>query len=429
MAVFDTIQGALDRFITPISVKMSNNAVVQALSGGMMSVMPVTLGVSLMAVVINFTVGGWKDILMSSGLYTVGNEVLAVTLSLLALYLSFTIATRYGVSIGLNGTNSAVVTLGIMLVLMPITLDGETYKYFINTSYLGSNGIFMALVLGIAVPAILQALMKRFTFKLPDTVPPMVSESLAPTFATIIMFTAAFLIKWGFTFTPWGNVFDMVNTFISAPIMNVGTSPFAVLIVYTLASLVWFFGVHPSVITNVYAPVMLAVMAANTEAALAGNPLPYLTVFVMRLQMALGGTGEGIGVALSLLFTKSERYKAMRKIAVAPALFNISEPLMFGLPVVLNPVYLVPCLLATPVCGCVAWVLCQFGLGAGLNPSILMPWIMPAPVSAFFMGGIGLAIISLICCIVATLVFFPFVKAADNMALAEEAQKRAAEEA
>lgn len=422
MAVFDAVQGALDRYIAPLATKLSASNIIKALSGGMMSAMPVTLGVALLAIAVNLPIPGWTEWLAASGLSAVVNQVLAVSMNMLALYMVFAMSYRWGKSLELPGMTAAIVTIGMFLVLMPLVVETSDYSvtYLINTSYLGSNGIFLGIILSILVPKVLQLLMKHLRLKLPDSVPPMVTDSLSPTFAAIVMFTVACLIKWGIMFTPWGNLFDLINTLVATPIMNVGSSPLAIILVYTFASLLWFFGVHPSAILNVYAPVISAITMANIEALLSGQPLPHLTWQVINLVMSIGGTGEGIGVALSALTAKSERYKAISRLAIVPAIFNISEPLMFGIPVVLNPTFFIPIVLATPVCGAIAWGLSELGLGAALSPAVNVPWIMPQPITGFLAGGIGVCAIIVVCIIAATLVFFPFFKMADRMALADE---------
>ncbi len=251
-------------------------------------------------------------------------------------------------------------------------------------------------------------------------VPPMVADSLSPMFAAIVLFTAVWFAKWGLSFTPWGNLFDMINTLIGTPVTMVGASPLAYIIVCSLQSIFWFFGVHPNVMLNFYAPVIMACSAANTEAIIAGEALPYGAWAVVALGTAIGGQANALGISISLLFTKSERFKAIRGIALVPSLFNISEPLMFGLPVVLNPTYFIPFVLNIPVCAIVVQALYALGLGAAFNPTIQLPWVLPQPVIAFMQGGIGCLVISVAVLAVSVLMYTPFTLMADRQALREE---------
>ena len=421
MAVFDKIQNIMDKTIAPVASKVADSKMLDALMGGMMCTLPMTLGVSVIAILINFPIPGFSDWVVSSGLMATGNSILTVTMNMMGIYISFFIGLRWGKVCGLSGYTGGIVSGAVFLAFMPQqSFEDIPMASFINTSYMGSNGIFVAILLGLIVPKVTAILMSKLEIKLPDMVPPMVADSLSPMFAAIVLFTAVWFAKWGLSFTPWGNLFDMINTLIGTPVTMVGASPLAYIIVCSLQSSFWFFGVHPNVMLNFYAPVIMACSAANTEAIIAGEALPYGAWAVVALGTAIGGQANALGISISLLFTKSERFKAIRGIALVPSLFNISEPLMFGLPVVLNPMYFIPFVLNIPVCAIVVQALYALGLGAAFNPTIQLPWVLPQPVIAFMQGGIGCLVISVAVLAVSVLMYTPFTLMADRQALREE---------
>ena len=421
MAVFDKIQNIMDKTIAPMASKVADSKMLDALMGGMMCTLPMTLGVSVIAILINFPIPGFSDWVVSSGLMATGNSILTVTMNMMGIYISFFIGLRWGKVCGLSGYTGGIVSGAVFLAFMPQqSFEDIPMASFINTSYMGSNGIFVAILLGLIVPKVTAILMSKLEIKLPDMVPPMVADSLSPMFAAIVLFTAVWFAKWGLSFTPWGNLFDMINTLIGTPVTMVGASPLAYIIVCSLQSIFWFFGVHPNVMLNFYAPVIMACSAANTEAIIAGEALPYGAWAVVALGTAIGGQANALGISISLLFTKSERFKAIRGIALVPSLFNISEPLMFGLPVVLNPMYFIPFVLNIPVCAIVVQALYALGLGAAFNPTIQLPWVLPQPVIAFMQGGIGCLVISVAVLAVSVLMYTPFTLMADRQALREE---------
>lgn len=421
MAVFDKIQNIMDKTIAPVASKVADSKMLDALMGGMMCTLPMTLGVSVIAILINFPIPGFSDWVVSSGLMATGNSILTVTMNMMGIYISFFIGLRWGKVCGLSGYTGGIVSGAVFLAFMPQqSFEDIPMASFINTSYMGSNGIFVAILLGLIVPKVTAILMSKLEIKLPDMVPPMVADSLSPMFAAIVLFTAVWFAKCGLSFTPWGNLFDMINTLIGTPVTMVGASPLAYIIVCSLQSIFWFFGVHPNVMLNFYAPVIMACSAANTEAIIAGEALPYGAWAVVALGTAIGGQANALGISISLLFTKSERFKAIRGIALVPSLFNISEPLMFGLPVVLNPTYFIPFVLNIPVCAIVVQALYALGLGAAFNPTIQLPWVLPQPVIAFMQGGIGCLVISVAVLAVSVLMYTPFTLMADRQALREE---------
>lgn len=433
MHVFDAMQSTLERYVSPIAEKLNENQAIQSLTRGMMGTMPIMLGVCLLSIIVNLPIEPLSAFLASSGLADAANGVLTVTMNMLALYVCVSISYTYAKMKGENGICTAMLTLGIFMVMVPLVVqvEGRSSISLINTSYLGSQGIFVAIALSLLVVSLYSFLMKRMKIKLPESIPTMVSDSLSPTFVAIVMFTLALLVKWGFTFTPWGNLFDCVNALVATPIMNIGTSPVSFILVYTIACFFWFFGIHPTAILNVYSPVLSASLIANIEAYTSGTPsalLPFLIISVLRVCVNIGGSGEGIGLALCSLTAKSERYKALSKVAIVPALFNISEPLMFGMPVVMNPTFFIPMVFVQPICLLAAWGMTALGFANALNPAASTPWVVPNLISSFIAGGFGFAAMILVIIVLATLLWYPFFKVADNQALREEAEAIAASE-
>lgn len=262
-----------------------------------------------------------------------------------------------------KGIIGAIIALASFIVLIPVqrftTEQGKSVST-LATSYLGSDGIFLAIILGLAVPSLYCWLMKKnLRLKLPDSVPPMVSQSLAPTFVTMIIFTTIFVIKYACTFTPYGNLFTLVSTLIGKPIATFGANPVSLIIVFTLMNLIWFFGVHPNAILMPYMPILTLVNLANQEAFLAGNALPYLTFAVVATCVQIGGAGNTLGLCIASFFAKSEKYKAMRKLVTPANIFNINEPVIFGFPVMLNPLYFFPMVFSPAIVGLITYGLCQ----------------------------------------------------------------------
>lgn len=425
MVFFDKMQAGLEKYIAPLAEKVNGSDVIKALSRGMMYTMPITLGVCVLAILVNMPIEQWTTFLTSSGLSAVCNQVLTVTMNMLALYIVISVAYNHGKQKGVNGITASIVTLGVFLVLMPLNVvtEGRSTSYSISTTYLGSNGIFVAILLGISISWLYAFLMKRIAIKLPESVPTMVTDSLSPTFVAIVIFSFAFLLKWGLTFTAYNNLFDMINEVLAMPIMNVGSSPWAIIIAYTFSNLLWFFGVHPSAVMNVFSPAISVCLLGNLEAFMAGTPvaeLPNLAFVTIYAAMSLGGSGNLIGLAISMMKAKSQRYKALFKVAGIPSLFNISEPMMFGVPVVLNPIFFIPMVIATPLCSFIAWGLCNIGLANAINPAVMSPWVMPKFISGFMSGGVGLFAIVMICMITSVLLYYPFFKIADKKACEEE---------
>ena len=420
MALTDTFQNILEKTVGPFAHKLSENIAIQGVTQGFMATMPVTLGVALLSIISGIPIEPLQAFLTSSGLGAVITNALAVTMNMQALYIAIMVAYAHGNLRGGNGTASAVLAVASMLVLMPLQTQELAPGYSVSLipqSYLGSNGIFIALILGIVLPPMLSFLLKHVSIDLPSSVPEFVNRSLSPTFASIIILTGMVLISWGLTFTPFGNIYDLVSQTVAMPIMAVGSSPWSYLAVSAFAQFIWFFGVHPSSIMSAYAMVSMAVSTQNIEAFMQGAALPALAFAVVSVVQ----NADSLALGICAFFCKSERYKPLGRLAIVPAFFNITEPLMFGMPIVLNPTFFIPFVLAKPIIGLIAIGGTALGLAGAFNPTVAMPFVMPQFLSTLLQGGIGLMAIDLVCIAVMVLLFMPFFRMADKEALAEEA--------
>lgn len=423
------MQEFLNEKVMPALGKLSQVTVIKAIQYGCMATMPLTLGVVLISIAANFPITAWTDWLAATGLSTHATAVVQVTMSISGLYMAFFIGYYNTSERRHNGLTGGAISLGTFLALMPqeIAYEGGTVSG-LSFDYLGSNGIFGGMIIAICVTGVYCWLDgKNLKIKLPDSVPPKVTESLEPTFISIIIFTCVFLIRVAFSYTPYGNFYDAVNTIVGTPITGLGSSPVAATIYMVFVSLFWFFGIHPNTLVAIYMPVFVATGQANLSAYLAGEALPYLSFSGTLAYYAIGGSGNTLGLALIMPFVcKSERYKALSKLSIGPALFNINEPLIFGLPMMLNFTFLPPMVLSAVANGILGYFFYTLGVFNTLNPTISMPWTTPAFITPFFTIGLVGVLCACVAVVMDALIYLPFLKVADNAALAEEQENREA---
>ncbi|WP_326513233.1 PTS sugar transporter subunit IIC [Clostridium intestinale] len=416
------IMETMEKKVMPPMAKLNKNKVIKALTMGMMSTMPLTLGTCLIAIAVNFPLKSWTDFLAKTGVDVHMNAVINGTTQLMALYIVFAIAYNYAKLKGHDGMTASMLSLGSYIILMPQQVMVDNAPILALTkNYLGSTAIFGGMIIALLVTHLYCYLDKKgLVIKMPDSVPEMVSKSLSPTFIAIIVFIVVLFVRIGFAATTYGNVYDFINGTIGSPIMKFGASPWSVVIVFMIINFLWFFGIHPNTILSVYMPVLITAGTANIAAFQSGQPLPYFAFSAIAAYIGLGGAGSTLGLAICMLTAKSERYKTMGKLAIVPSLFNINEPLIFGVPIMFNPIYFIPMLLSTPVGALVGLIFIKLGAHAKMNPSISLPWTMPSPVGAAITTGL-FASLGICCAILAvTLLYFPFFKYADRQAFKEE---------
>ncbi|PGE66604.1 PTS sugar transporter subunit IIC [Bacillus toyonensis] len=428
MKLLEGTKNGLERIITPLTNYLGNSKVVNAITSGMMMTIPVTIGVTLFAILGNLPFEGWKEFLIQIGIYTHMQDMISATLSLLAVYMVVIIAYSYAKEEGMNGMTAAVIALGSFLCLMPMSIKvGEEQIPAILNQYLGSDGIFVAMFVGVFTSKLYCSLKrKNIGVKLPESVPPMVADAINPVFISIIIFTLIFFIRVIFGYTPYENIFNFVSQVIALPVKFIGSSVWSVIAIFTFMNICWFFGLHPAPIINVWYSATAPLFTAAITAFASGTPfseIPYLAFTLMHFAVVIGGTGNTLGLAINLLFAKSEQYKSLGKIGIVPNIFNINEPIVFGLPLVLNPIYFIPLITSSIVGGLMGIVFLNItGILSNFNPLIELPWVTPAPFAAYISGGWLLFIMTVLIIVSQILLYYPFFKMGDKKAYEAEQQ-------
>lgn len=422
MKTFEKIQALLEKIVNPIAEKLSNNVYIEGLTEGFLSVIPISIGTAIIAVLTNLPIDSWTKFLNDIGLYSVAQDFISLTMSLLAIYISFTISFSISKKKTNNPVIGAVLTVASVIALMPlrsIELNAANVSV-LETSHLGSNGLFVAIILGMIIPAFIGFLeKKKLTLKLPKSVPPMVADSLSPTFVAMILFMIVFGVKYGLSLTSYDNLFNLIFTFVSNPILSLGTSVWALIFAFSFMNLCWFFGIHPSPLFNCYLPVIIGASVGNVEAMAQGKPMPYFMFQIVLIVVYLGGNGNTLGLCISTLFAKSEKYKAMRKLVIPANIFNINEPIIFGFPTMLNPLYFVPMVFSSFFTGSIIYGILQF-ISFNINPAVYVPWVTPGFVQSFLIGGVPLLLIWIFALLLHTMIYLPFFLIDDRNALKEE---------
>lgn len=423
--MFNKLQSFLEKTLQPFAIKMSQNPVVQSITNGMMGIISLTVGVCLVSILVNLPFEPWITFLTNIKILGTAKELISATSSMLALYVVVSISYSYAKTLKQDTRACVITSLAVFVTLMPQTVTvGEQSVSALLSSNLGSNGMFLALIIGLVVTGIYNFLITHnVKINMPEQVPPNVCNAMTPIIACMIIFTGTLFVKWGFALTQFGDIYTFFKDILMAPLMAVlGTSIITPILYCVLRALFWFFGIHPSPINAVYLPISAAVTTANIEAMQAGSPIPYILFAITTAFGMMGGTGSTLSLNILMLKAKSERYKALNKVAFVPGLFNINEPLVFGVPVMYNPIMLIPTILA-PLSGAfIAWLSVATGFinGNNFNPAVSVAWVIPSPIAAFLRGGICFFIAIVVAIVVQCAIFYPFFKMLDDQAYAEE---------
>ena len=264
---------------------------------------------------------------------------------------------------------------------------------------LGSSGLFLAIGIAVITDDAFAIARRRLGF----LVGPVIAGS-------VVIGIAALLMVFGISLT---SALDVAI----APLGNLGDSLTALLIITLVETLLWTIGIHgPALLAAVVLPVYVNLQLQNTEAIAHNQPLPHIVTVSIFLFVFPGGAGATLPLVLLLLRSKVKRVRNVALATLLPALVNVNEPLMFGLPLVLNPVLGVPFVVTPLVLAIVTWWAMQLGLVA--RPAYYIPSTVPIPFGAFAATkdwwSIALMGVNLI---LGLLIYAPFVAAYERNAL------------
>jgi len=284
---------------------------------------------------------------------------------------------------------------------------------------IGTAGIFTGIIMSIiAVKLYVLCVKRNWTVKMPDVVPVGVSRSftaLIPTFfiAFVVMLINGVLVVMGTDIfkmiaIPFGFVTNLTNTWLGIMVINL------------LIGALWIVGIHGANIINSF---LIPIVLANMQANVNGANIPFAGEF-KNSYVTLGGAGSTLGLVIFLAFVaKSDQLKVLGKASLVPGIFNINEPLVFGIPIVFNPYLAIPFLISPMVSASLAYFAIKFEI---VKPMIAqIPWPSPAGIGAFIGSGGDwkAAVLALICATVAFFIWLPFIKFYDNKLVREEQQK------
>ncbi len=422
----------VDRFQL-VATNIQENRYVKAISNGFMSTLAVLMFGAICALIVGFPVPGWTDWVRATpfgAALQLGNDV---SIGLLALYVVVSISYRLAREFDKDALGAVVISLLAFAMVLPMSTvftpdsgDPITVTGVIPVEWLGSKGVFSALIVAIVATRIYIFILDRgWKISMPASVPPAVSRPFEAIIPAAIVGTLFLVVHEIFAATSFQHMGAFIFTSIGQPIAAMGDSYWTWLVIVLLSQILWVFGIHNSAVWGLVFPIMLPAAFANQDAGAAGEALPYLVTItlVFAIYQWIGGSGNTLGLATNMvLFAKSKRYKTLGRLAGPPSIFNINEPLMFGFPIVYNPLMAIPFIL-TPVINITAGYLLVV-TGVIGNPYIALPvsaFTMPIIPGGFIIGGgISFGIFLIVAYLVSVVTYFPFFRAADRRELAEE---------
>ena len=418
----EKLTGLLNRHIVPGLTVLSENTYLSAIRAGMVSVVPLTIIGGLFIILSYLPISGW-DKIVAPYLSLLQIPVTA-TFGLLSVFACFAIAYDLGKQFKQEAIVSATMaTLVFLLIQLKVGDSAEDIAFSMDS--LGSKGLFTAVLIALISVRVQKYFSDRnFVIKLPENVPAVVYESfvsLSPLFFLVTLF-------WLIRFVLGVDIDHLVQIAFKPLIFALNTLP-GILMYAFLVTLLWSVGINgDNAMDAIVAPIFLQYLTANVEAMIHGQPLPYITAYgFFTAFVNVGGTGATIALALVMWNSKEPGYRKVSRLSLPTQIFQINEPIFFGFPIVLNPIFMIPYILNALILTSSTFLLMQAHL---INkPFVNVPWTTPPIIGHYLVSGGDwrAAVWGVASIVIAMAVYFPFAKVAERQRLKAEAEGTAHE--
>lgn len=402
----------------PVANKIGSNKALISIRNGITLAMPLIIIGSLFLIISSFPVEAWTNFLAEHGIDKILNKGVDASFGILGLVASFGIANAFAVQKDKDGISAGVIALSSFLVLTPNILTEESGSG-IPVAFMGASGLFVAILIALISSAIFSWFIDHnIQIKLPENVPPAVARSfsaLIPGAAIITLWLLVYAVLTKANIAS-GNVHQLLMDIFGGPLGLLGGTLGGTIISIILVSVFWFMGIHGAdVVNSVIIPVWLIQTDANRLAVQAGEALPNIITYPFIYNFVyMGGGGATLGLVIAIAVTATRRKsskltKNLAPLTLAPGIFNINEPAMFGLPIVLNVQLIIPFILAPVFNAVVTYFAMALGIVHG-TVGVTIPWTMPPIISGYLATGghISGAVLQIVLLIANVLIYLPF---------------------
>jgi len=426
----------MDRFmdkigdtIAPIATKMTSNRYLSAIKEGFFGSTPILIAGSIFLLFTSLPFNGYAEFMTN----IFGKKWMdffylpyQASFNLMSIYVVVGMARSLSKYYKVDEKLAIALSFVGIFVLTPLIFTADGAKGLPLDNF-AAKGLFVCMIAtAISIEIYRFCAQKGITIKMPDSVPQNVSNAFAaviPAFAIILLFD---VLRTLFAMTDFGSAQQFIFTILQQPLQSLGGTLPAIFIALLVESVIWCFGIHgSSIVSSVMNPIWYALSAENLAAVEAGIAMPNIVNYqFISFFVKLGGVGATLSLTLLCLFkSKSDQYKALGKLGIGASLFNINEPIIFGFPIVLNPMMMIPFVLSNVTVGVVTYAAIWSGLVPYIN-GVNLPYTIPVVISGFMLCGWRGALLQVVLLLITGLIYYPFFKAQDKQAYLEEQEQK-----
>ncbi|WP_394873152.1 PTS sugar transporter subunit IIC [Clostridium butyricum] len=424
---FDKFSEVLERKLMPLADKVGKQRHLSAVKDGMLAYVPFTIIASIFLIIAYVPIPAYQNLITNllgvespevwqGKLLYVSNATMDVGGLYVLIAATYSLAKSYNI----NKLQSILTALGCFLIVTPYTATEA--GNMLSITRVGAQAMFLALIVCIISVEIYRRVEEKgLTIKMPAAVPPAVAKPFESIIPALLSITVFFVLRLIFEITLQSDLFTVINLIIGKPLLLLGGTLPGMILSLLFEQLLWFFGLHGgSIVQGAMTPIWTVLEDANRLASVAGEVPPNIISLSFRNSFASIGI---VGAIIALVIVaKSKQYKEIGKVAAVPYVFNIGEPTLFGIPLMLNPIYFVPLVITPSISAVISYAAFATKLVPLPTGLAQLPWTTPPIVSGYLVtGSIRGALLQVVLLLVVTLIWIPFIKMADRKICREEA--------
>ncbi|MBD2780950.1 PTS sugar transporter subunit IIC [Xenorhabdus sp. 42] len=428
MGIYASLTRIVESHIAPVAGKIGSQRHIIAIRDGFISAMPFLIIGSIMLIIANppfdaqtSSSFGQAWLIFAKKHWATITMPFFMTMGLMSVFVSVGTAYSLAKSYNLDGLTAGLLSLMAFLLAAAPQADNK-----MPLDFLGGAGVFTALICAIWSVELIRLLKKyNIAIRLPSQVPPAIARSfelLYPVMGILLtVYPISLLLQSEFELLLPEAVMRLFE-----PLIAVGDTLPAIMLLVLLANLLWFAGIHgDNIVTGLLNPIFMANIAANAALVAQGMATTQiLTAPYWAFYVCIGGSGSTLVLAFLYLRSRSIHLKTIGKLGVVPAIFNINEPLLFGSPIVMNPTLLIPLLIVPLVNAVLAYGALHLDFVEKMVA--ISPWTAPAPVGALISAAWDYRAFLLVgvLMVIDLLIWYPFFKVYEKQLLAEEQKSK-----
>lgn len=424
--MFAKFEALMNKYMMPLAHKVDKQKHLSSIKAAMVAMTPFTILGSFFAIIPALpNMIGENNVVSKFILDNAELLDLPVTLSIgfMSIYVVMCISYNLGnhYKLYIPGCIS-LSTFGFLFVATEMVDGNLSLKNF------GSKGLFCAMLVGLVTVELYRFCKeKNLTIRMPEGVPDFVSKSFELIPTTIIVAGTFIIIRW-LSLQIFDTLPPQILTTFLEPLVGSMDNPWSVLALNFCICVIFFFGIHSSVFGPITRPIMATFIAENIQAMQAGQELPHFyTAGTSSAFFGFTGCGITIGCVVACLLSKSSRYKKIGKISLFPSLFGINEPILFGAPIILNPIMFIPFVFGGAIIGTLPMFMMHWGL---LDKPFFDPPYVGVFLEAFLTNGDWRILIANgLQLVLAVALYWPFFKIMEKQEEKEELERLASKKA